>query len=79
MNTTHDTITDYIQALRNRANQVGGLDYAMGFLYSTLKDLKLQGYELERLQKDTENLSNLITQDNIDYWPVHQHTLISIL
>ena len=67
MNTTHDTITDYIQALRNRANQAGGLDYAMGFLYSTLKDLKLQGYELERLQKDTENLSNLITQDNIDY------------
>ena len=67
MNTTHDTINDYIQALRNRANQVGGLDYAMGFLYSTLKDLKLQGYELERLQKDTENLSNLITQDNIDF------------
>ena len=66
MNTTHDTITDYIQALRDRANQAGGLDYAMGFLYSTLKDLKPQSYELERLQKDTENLRNLIARDNID-------------
>jgi hypothetical protein len=65
MNTTIDTITDYIQALRERANQVGGLDYAMGFLYSTLKELKPQSYELEQLKKDTENLRNLITEENL--------------
>ena len=66
MTTTIDTITEYIQALRERANQVGGLDYAMGFLYSTLKELKPQSYELEQLKKDTENLRNLIAEDKID-------------
>ena len=66
MTTTIDTITDYIQALRERSNQVGGLDYAMGFLYSTLKELKPQSYELEQLKKDTENLRNLIAEENID-------------
>jgi hypothetical protein len=66
MITTHNTINDYIQALLERANQVGGLDYAMGFLYSTLKDLKLQSYELEQLQKDTENLRDLIAEENLD-------------
>jgi len=66
MTTTHNTINDYIKALRERANQVGGLDYAMGFLYSTLKNLKPQSYELELLQKDTENLRNLIAEENID-------------
>ena len=66
MTTTIDTITEYIQALRERANQVGGLDYAMGFLYSTLKELKPQSYELEQLKKDTENLRNLIAEENID-------------
>lgn len=66
MTTTNNTINDYIQALRDRANQVGGLDYAMGFLYSTLKELNPQSYELERLQKDTENLRNLIAEENLD-------------
>jgi hypothetical protein len=66
MTTTIDTITEYIQALRERANQVGGLDYAMGFLYATLKELKPQSYELEQLKKDTENLRNLIAEDKID-------------
>ena len=74
MNNTIDTISNYIQALRDRANQVGGLDYAMGFLYSTLKELKPQGYELEQLQKDTENLRNLIAEDNIDYWTIDLST-----
>ena len=64
MNSTHNTITNYIEALRERANQVGGLDYAMGFLYSTLKDLKLQSYELDRLQADTETLKELVAKDN---------------
>ena len=62
--TTHNTINNYIIALRERANQVGGLDYAMGFLYSTLKDLKLQSYELDRLQADTETLKDLAAKDN---------------
>ena len=56
---THTIINDYIKALTERANQVGGLDYAMGFLYSTLKDLKLQNYEMDRLQADTETLKDL--------------------
>ncbi len=64
MNSTHNTITNYIEALRERANQVGGLDYAMGFLYSTLKDLKLQSYEIDRLQADTETLKELVAKDN---------------
>ena len=38
----------------------GRLEYAMGFLYSTLKTLKLDSYELESLQLDTRNLNNLI-------------------
>jgi hypothetical protein len=66
MNTTSDTINDYIKALRERANQVGGLDYALGYLHSTLTQLKLQSYELEQLQKDTENLRDLVAEDNID-------------
>jgi hypothetical protein len=64
MITTHTTINNYIEALRERANQVGGLDYAMGFLYSTLKDLKLKSYELDRLQADTETLKELVAKDN---------------
>jgi hypothetical protein len=64
MITTHNTINNYIEALRERANQVGGLDYAMGFLYSTLKDLKLQSYELDRLQAGTETLKELTAKDN---------------
>lgn len=66
MITTLDTINDYIQALTKRSNQVGGLDYAMGFLYSTLKELKPTSYELERLKKDTENLRSLIAEDGLD-------------
>lgn len=66
MDTTHTTINNYIEALSKRANQVGGLDYAMGFLYSTLKDLKLQSYELCRLQADTETLKELVAMDAIE-------------
>jgi len=60
MNTTA-IINDYIEALANRAEQSGDgkLDYAMGFLYSTLKTLKLDSYELEQLQRDTKNLRTL--------------------
>jgi len=60
MNTNH-IINDYIEALSERAEQSGDgrLDYAMGFLYSTLKNLKLQSYELEQLQLDIKNLRKL--------------------
>lgn len=56
---TNTIINNYLKALQERAEQAGGLDYAMGFLYSTLKNLKLQSYELEQLQLDTKNLCKL--------------------
>ena len=64
MNTNH-IINDYIEALQERAEQSGDgrLDYAMGFLYSTLKNLKLQSYELEQLQLDIKNLRKLATTE----------------
>ena len=63
MNNTTTIINDYIEALQKRAEQAGGLDYAMGFLYSTLKNLKLQSYELEQLQLDIKNLRKLATTE----------------
>ena len=61
MNTNH-IINDYLEALTERAEMAGDdrLAYVMGFLYGTLKTLKLQSYELESLQRDTDNLRNLI-------------------
>lgn len=56
----YKTINDYVEALKERANQSGGLDYAIGFLYATLVNLNLQSYELESLQKDTNTLRELI-------------------
>jgi len=58
---TNTIINDYIEALQDRAEQAGDgkLDYAMGFLYSTLKSLQFSGYELEQLQRDTQNLRTL--------------------
>jgi len=66
MNTNH-IIGEYIEALSERAEQSGDgrLDYAMGFLYGTLKNLKLQSYELEQLQLDIKNLRKLLTV-NVD-------------
>jgi hypothetical protein len=63
MNDTHETIDNYINALRERATQAGGLDYALGFLYSTLTDLKLQNYELWRMKRDTTTLNDLIAEE----------------
>lgn len=58
---TNTIINDYIEALGERAEQAGDgrLDYAMGFLQGTLKNLKLQSYELEQLQIDIKNLRKL--------------------
>ncbi len=55
---TNTIINDYIEALQDRAEQAGDgkLEYALGYLYSTLKTLKLDSYELEQLQSDTQNL-----------------------
>jgi hypothetical protein len=63
MSDTHKTINSYINALRERATQAGGLDYALGFLYSTLTDLKLQDYELWRMKRDTDTLNGLIAKE----------------
>jgi hypothetical protein len=62
MNNTNHIINDYLQALTERAEMAGDdrLAYAMGFLEGSLKTLGLQGYELESLQRDTDNLRNLI-------------------
>ena len=64
INTTHTTINNYIEALATRAEQMGGLHYAMGFVHGTLASLKLQGYELEVLAKDAAALNTLIKLDN---------------
>ena len=59
-----DIIKDYVEALDERASQVGGLNrghqYIIGFLYGTLKKLQLQGYELEVFQRDADQLKGLI-------------------
>ena len=55
-------INNYVQALLKRAEKSGDnrLEYAMGFLYSTLRNLKLDSYELESLQIDTQTLHRLV-------------------
>ena len=58
---TNTTINNYIEALSQRAEMSGDgrLDYAMGYLYTTLKALKLQSYELDILEQDIKNLKKL--------------------
>ena len=65
LNTTNTTINNYIEALTTRAEESGDgrLEYAMGYLYSTLVALKLDSYELETLQRDTNNLYKLMKKD----------------
>ena len=63
MSDTHKIIDGYLNALRERATQAGGLEYALGFLYSTLTDLKLQDYELWRMKRDTTTLNDLIAEE----------------
>jgi hypothetical protein len=57
-------IKDYVEALDERASQVGGLNrghqYIIGFLYGTLKKLQLQGYELDALKRDADQLKGMI-------------------
>jgi hypothetical protein len=56
-------INQYVEALRTRAHQQGGVDYMSGFLLSTLDTLKLQGYELDVLKQDIKNLKKLIQEE----------------
>ena len=65
-NDKHTLVDTFTRALKERAEQGGGLDYAMGFLYSTLLDLNLQGYEAERLRQTTATLHELIDKHNKD-------------
>jgi hypothetical protein len=62
----HTLVDTFTRALKERAEQGGGLDYAMGFLYSTLLDLNLQGYEAERLRQTTATLHELIDKHNAE-------------
>jgi hypothetical protein len=61
-NTTINTnivINNYLEALAQRAEKSGDgrLEYAMGYLFSTLQALKLQSYELDILVQDTKHLT----------------------
>jgi hypothetical protein len=59
-----NVIKDYLEALDERASQVGGLNqgqqYIIGFLYGTLKKLQLQGHYLHILERDTRQLKGMI-------------------
>jgi hypothetical protein len=63
MNTSTGIISEYIEALTERAEQAGDdrLSYAMGVLHSTLQSLQFSGYkDLEQLQKDTQALKRTV-------------------
>ena len=55
-------INDYLEAVGKRAEMAGDgrLEYALGFIHSTLQALKLQSYELDVLKFDTKTLNTLI-------------------
>lgn len=61
---TNAIINNFLEALTKRAELAGDgkLEYAMGYLYSTLQALKLQSYELEVLQRDTKNLEKTVAE-----------------
>lgn len=67
INTTEVTINNYIEALVQRAELAGDgrLETAMGWLYSTLKALKLQSYELDLLKLDTQLLNKATEQTKL--------------
>jgi len=62
MNNQHTLAVDtFVRALKERSEQSGsGLDYAMGYLYSTLLDLDLWGTQANRLKASTAILHELI-------------------
>ena len=63
--TDHNTLNNFINALQERSYQhSGGLDYALGFMYSVLQDLNLDQYESNILKKNTALLHELIDKHN---------------
>ena len=60
-NDKHTLADTFVRALKERSEQSGsGLDYAMGYLYSTLLDLDLWGTQAKRLKASTAILHELI-------------------
>jgi hypothetical protein len=55
---TIPTINDFTQALKTYIDK-NGVDCGMGYLFSTLKSLQLQSYELEKIQRDTKHLQEI--------------------
>ena len=60
----NSVIKDYLEALDERASQACGLNqgqqYIIGFLSGTLKNLQLQGYDLEVFERDTKQLKGML-------------------
>ena len=62
--TNQTLLNNFTNALKERAEQAGGLDYALGFVYSVLRDLNLDQYERSILRKNTALLHELIDLNN---------------
>jgi hypothetical protein len=63
--TDQTLIYNFINALQERSyQQSGGLDYAMGFMFSVLQELNLDRYESNILRKNTDLLHELIDKHN---------------
>ena len=63
--TNQTLINNFINALQERSyQQSGGLDYAMGFMFSVLQELNLDRYENNILMKNTDLLHELIDKHN---------------
>ena len=66
--TNPNVVKQFLEALDERASQVGGLNggqqYIIGYLHGTLRDLNLQGYGEEILKNETANLKRLVEQEN---------------
>lgn len=58
-------LNNFINALQERSyQQSGGLDYALGFMYSVLQDLNLDQFGRSILKKNTTLLHELIDKHN---------------
>ena len=62
--TNQTLLNNFTNALKERAEQAGGLDYALGFVYSVLRDLNLDQYERSILRKNTATLHELADKHN---------------
>jgi hypothetical protein len=66
--TNPNVVKQFLEALDERASQVGGLNggqqYIIGYLNGTLRDLNLQGHEADILKNETANLKRLVEQEN---------------